>query len=78
MQTVQPQDQMLVNFEEVTMSDHQFAKHCHDKGWEGKVNPLKNYTQFILPTGSVIALVRYKNDAPVNRWIYLPKEVTSE
>lgn len=72
MENVQPQDQMLVDFELVDMNDHEFAKHCRDKGWDGKVNHLASFTQFILPSGTVIALVKYKNDMPINRWIYLP------
>lgn len=71
---IQPQDQMLVDFELVHMNDHEFAKHCRDKGWDGKTNVLNQFTQFILPGGTIIALVKYKNDMPINRWIYLPKE----
>ncbi len=71
---VQPEDQMLVDFELTEMTDHEFAAYCRERGWEGETNVLKQWTQFILPSGTVVALVRYKNDAPVNRWIYVPRE----
>jgi hypothetical protein len=68
----------FADFKEVDMTDYGFAKYCRDNGWEGEVNKLTNWTQFILPNGTVIAIVKYKNHEPINRWIYLPKENNHE
>jgi len=73
MQDIQPKDQMLVDFEEANMTDHEFAAYCRAKGWMGDTNRTERFTQFVLPTGTVIAMVQYRDQAPINRWIYLPK-----
>ena len=71
------EEQYLIDFKEVVMTDLEFSewlKHC---GWDGAYSNFNNsgIVKYTLATGTVLALVKYKNDSPVNRWIYLPKDV---
>jgi len=65
--------QLLFNFKEVEMKDVKFSKWLRDREWTGEYNSIGNFNQFII-NDEIIALVKYRNEYPVNRWIYIRKE----
>jgi hypothetical protein len=68
------QEELLAAFKEVNWTDHKFADYCRSKGWRGTTKVCGHNTQFMSPTGNVIAFVIYRNSAPICRWIYVPAE----
>lgn len=67
---------ILYGYEFTEMSDHEFAAWLDRHGWEGRTHATNQYTKFISHGGIVLAVVKYKNGAPVNRWIWLMKEIS--
>jgi len=62
---------MKNRFVEVKMTDHEFADWCREHGWRGAYRKVRSCNIFITPTGSNIAIVRYRNSPPIDRWIFL-------
>ena len=61
----------LYGFTPVDWSDHYLAKFLRDKDSDWKINKLNNeWTQFLCKD-RVVAIVKYKNDTPIDRWIYV-------
>jgi hypothetical protein len=64
-----------LGYEETDMTDVQFSEWLREKGWEGKVSKLGEFSQFFIPINEnkikVLAIVKYKNSCPLNRWIYV-------
>ena len=55
----------------VDWSDHKLAKFLRDKDPNWKINELNDeLTQFIT-NGEIDVVVKYKNDAPIDRWIHV-------
>jgi len=64
-------DKLLVGFTMVDWTDHEFAAWLREKDPNWKINKLtEEWTQFIT-RGQVVAIVKYKNDYPVNRSIFI-------
>jgi len=59
---------------ETDIGDHAHAKWLRDRGWKGEYNRIDVWVQYYV--GNVIlSLVKYKNSTPVDRWIYLKREL---
>jgi hypothetical protein len=67
--------QLVKDFKEVEAKDVEFSQWLKKQGWEGDVNKVGDFTQFILPDETIIAVVKYRNQAPCNRWIYIPENM---
>ena len=52
------------------MSDHKFAKWLYNHDWDGDYEMVHEYNKFFIDD-DCIAIVKYKNTPPTNRWIYL-------
>ena len=61
---------LLFGFKEVEMKDVEFAKLLKKNGWKGDYLPVGIFQRFVRGKDT-LAIVRYKNDPPVNRWIYI-------
>lgn len=64
----------LHGFIKVDFGDHVFAKFMRDNDPNWTWEHVAEYTRFIAH-GKIIALVKYKNDYPVNRWIWIKKDM---
>ena len=65
----------LFGMVQTEMTDHEFAKFMNkqDSNWAwDKIND--EFNRF-LAKGKMVALVKYKNDYPVNRWIWIDKKL---
>jgi len=64
-----------VGFTLKKMGDHIMSKWLFDHGWQGDWSkleePHRNWNAFVTPKGAVLALVKYKNDLPLNSWEYV-------
>ncbi len=57
----------------VDFTDHEFAKFMRDNDPNWTYEHVAEYTRFI-SHGKIIALVKYKNSPPINRWIWIHKD----
>lgn len=62
------------NFKEKHFTDVMFSKWLYANGWTGDYLPgdkiHKEFTRFFVGK-LTLAVVKYKNDHPVNRWIFI-------
>lgn len=69
---------MQSNFKEIEMSDHEFAAWLRKRGWVGDSEPYgSEYVRFTAGRSlykRVLAVVKYKNNSPVGRQIYINPE----
>jgi hypothetical protein len=73
MKSKDPLDPMF-GFELSDMNDVEFSKWLRRRGWQGDSQKLGEWTKFYvpLPKGNrVLAIVKFKNSPPVQRWIYI-------
>jgi predicted transcriptional regulator len=58
----------------VSFSDVEYSKWLKSKGWKGEYYHIKEYTLF-MEKENILAIVKYKNDYPCDRTIWINPSV---
>jgi len=79
MAKAQYEKQYVADFHITDMKDVEFSEWLKARGWKGDVNKIDSrWTKFVILNGDtikVLALVKYKNDEPVSRMIWVGSNI---
>lgn len=67
-------------FVEVDWGDHELAAWLRKNGWEGGYMSLGNFVSYERESKNpdlpdVLAVVKFKNSQPIDRWVYIAEEL---